>query len=433
MSSGNETDAIRRELGVEAHQVLMQNLLPFWEQQMERPSGRGFWGAVDEDLSPQPEAVRGAMLLLRMLWSYSRVYSAYNRVEDLTLAQKAYDDFVALFWDPVCGGCFFSVNSEGVPLEVEKRCNVQAYCVYALCAYYHASGQAAALKMAQEQMQRIRTHAMAPCGGCYDSLMRDWSPDDWILRWEQNPSGCAVSLSVCIHLLEACGALFEITRANTERQDLRNLLLFFIRTVYDPQHQCLKQAMTSDGRGLDHQRNFGAEAEFCHVAAWAAGLLDEPELTAQLEKITQNLLEALLDQGIETESGLVLSGYDDTTRRYDDSRVWWCQCEAINALLTASSLADEERAVRAARRIWNGIKRCFVDWENGEWFIVAGQCAAGGPPRASETQILQKLGRTKASRSKCPYHSFRTCLLMQQSDELSLERNRDENESEQDF
>lgn len=79
-----------------------------------------------------------------MLWTFARAHRQYPDAGHLALAQRARDFLLDQMWDREHGGLYWTVDHTGVPLQTRKQIYVQAFRIYALSEYAHATGDAAA-------------------------------------------------------------------------------------------------------------------------------------------------------------------------------------------------------------------------------------------------------------------------------------------------
>src|SRR5580692_1736006 len=120
---------------------LVRNILPFWMQRVVNPDG-GFYGALENDDTVDPNAERGALLSSRILWTFSAAFSHYRDPAYLAVAHHAYRDLIARFHDAQNGGFWWSIAADGRVLRDRKQVYGHAFAVYALAEYHAATGAA---------------------------------------------------------------------------------------------------------------------------------------------------------------------------------------------------------------------------------------------------------------------------------------------------
>ena len=125
---------------------LINDLLPFWKNLRDDQRG-GYIGYVGYDLKPDPEAERGCILNSRILWFFSNAFLALGDPSALKEADHAYRALLGMI-DPCNGGVYWSMNGDGTVFDSTKHTYNQAFAIYALSAYYRASGRQEAIEQA---------------------------------------------------------------------------------------------------------------------------------------------------------------------------------------------------------------------------------------------------------------------------------------------
>ena len=154
----------------QAREHLVKKLIPFWKGLRDDVNG-GYYGYMGSDLKVDPEAVKGCILNSRITWFFS---SAATLLGDKSLLEEAAHAFA--FMKDACldreyGGMYWSVTCDGKPADTTKHTYNQAFTIYALAAYYEASGDPEALRMALDLYGIIETRCRDE-GGCCMSLRR---------------------------------------------------------------------------------------------------------------------------------------------------------------------------------------------------------------------------------------------------------------------
>ena len=131
---------------------LKENIIPFWKNLKDEEHG-GYYGYMDFDLAVDKKAEKGCILNSRITWFFSSAYVGLKNtdVADDSLLEYAKHGFGFMkkyCMDKENGGIFWSINYDGKPKDTIKHTYNQAFSIYALSAYYEASGDPEALKMA---------------------------------------------------------------------------------------------------------------------------------------------------------------------------------------------------------------------------------------------------------------------------------------------
>ena len=190
-----------------AESELRQHILPFWLGLRDASRG-GFAGAATGDGRVLPSALKGAVLHARILWAFSAAYLRFPNPTFLDAAEFAYRFITEYLVDPVAGGVFWTVFADGTPADTRKHVYAQAFAIHGLVAFYRASGQREALDLAQQLWRRVERAAVDPRGaGYFKSFSSDWQ---FVPNRLMGRSDAPKTFNAHFHLLEACGALWEV-------------------------------------------------------------------------------------------------------------------------------------------------------------------------------------------------------------------------------
>ena len=156
---------------------LRSDILPFWLKYTIDEEFGGFRGQISNDLTIDPHAAKGLILNARILWTFSKAYTVYRDPIYLATARRAYDYLTRFFWDAEFGGVYWMLDYLGNPHDTKKRIYGQAFTVYALAEYYHASGDSDALDKALRMVRSIELSSHDDAhGGYFETFERDWTP-----------------------------------------------------------------------------------------------------------------------------------------------------------------------------------------------------------------------------------------------------------------
>jgi len=213
---------------------LQSNILPFWlEKTIDNEHG-GFWGRISNEVDVEREADKGLILITRILWTFSRLFSHYRDPAFRDMAIRAYDYLTRYFYDEEHGGAFWMVDFKGEPVDTKKRTYGQAFTLYALSEYALAFKHRSSLDKAKtlfaliEQKTRDLKH-----GGYFETFERDWS-----LAADQRLSEVDMdekkSMNTHLHLLEAYANLLRAWSDPTLEARLADLLKIFLSRIINP-------------------------------------------------------------------------------------------------------------------------------------------------------------------------------------------------------
>src|SRR5436190_4216353 len=112
----------------------------------------------------------------RTLWFFSTLTREKIETDAATQAAKAgYAFLQGKFLDKEHGGYFSQVTDTGEMKDPRKHVYLNSFALYALAAYHRATGDAEALKAAQDLFRVLETKAHDPRnGGYHEFFYRDW-------------------------------------------------------------------------------------------------------------------------------------------------------------------------------------------------------------------------------------------------------------------
>ena len=200
----------------EMRDVLRDNILRFWLDNMQDRENGGFYGRIDGDGQLHPDAPKGAILNARILWSFSAAYRVLGNLDDLAplenlapleklaplenlaslekldslasldhlspqaylaAATRAKRYFIDHFIDHEYGGVYWSLDAQGRPLDTKKQFYAIGFAIYGLSEYARATGDREALDYALQLFDCIEEHAFDhQYNGYIEAMTRDWQP-----------------------------------------------------------------------------------------------------------------------------------------------------------------------------------------------------------------------------------------------------------------
>ncbi|WP_284735905.1 AGE family epimerase/isomerase [Dongia deserti] len=381
---------------------LRENLLPFWVGMQDMDEG-GFVGAATSDGRTVPSAPKGAVLHARILWAFSAAYLRFSDPVLLTAAKRAHRFIVRHLIDPVWGGVFWAVSPDGEPIEKRKHLYAQAFAIYGLSAFHRASGDPAALELAQQIWRAIERHAPDPgAPGYVESFTRDWrsTPNTLFGR-----GAVPKTFNTHFHLLEAYAALLEVWPDPAVLRRVEMLAMLMAERLLDHPRQTFWQRFEADwqslDQGLSHGHDIGGSWLILTVADTLASDIADPVRAA-----VSTLAGAILDRAVEADGGVATGLGADGQRA--PGKIWWVQAEALVGFLDAFERQRDVRFLGAAEGVWGFIQQFMIDRTGGEW---RSWIAPAGTPQPD----MPKVGFWK-----CPYHTVRACLeTLKRSERLS--------------
>jgi len=375
---------------------LRSNILPFWLKYTIDEEHGGFRGQISNDLIIDPHAAKGLILNARILWTFSKAFSVYRDPLYLATARRAYDYLTRYFWDAEFGGVYWMLDYLGNPLDTSKRIYGQAFTVYALAEYFHASSDPGALEKAMRMVKSIESASHDDAhGGYFETYERDW-----MLAKDQRLSDVDMdekkSMNTHLHLMEAYATLLRYHENETVRLRLQELIEIFLNHIIDAKTHHFTLFFDEQWNPRSDKISFGHDIEGSWLLCEAVGTLGDTELLERVRATAVNMAEAVYDQGLDNDGGLLYEA--DPTGIIDSDKHWWPQAEAVVGFLNAFQLTGQQKLLAAAEKSWAFIDKFIVDHQHGEWFW---RVSKSGVPIDDEYKV---------GPWKCPYHNSRACF-----------------------
>ena len=380
---------------------LQSDILPFWLNHTIDEQYGGFLGQISNDLAFDSHAPKGLILNTRILWTFSKAFSVYKDPVYLAAACRAYEYLCLHFWDDEFGGVYWMVDYAGWPLDTKKRIYGQAFTVYALAEYAHATGNREPIHRAMSLVAQIELTGHDDAhGGYFETYERDWT-----LAVDQRLSDVDLdekkSMNTHLHMLEAYATLLRHHEDLTVRFRLRELIEIFLKYIIDPASHHFILFFDEVWRPRSKKISFGHDIEGSWLLFEAAGGLDDRKLLARVRETAVNMAQAVYEQALDADGGLLYEAEKTPAgpaQIVDSDKHWWPQAEAVVGFLNAYELSGREHFLNAARRSWAFIDGHIIDRKHGEWFWLVSR---DGVPDAQQYKV---------GPWKCPYHNSRMCI-----------------------
>ena len=415
-TAGGPADAAQLSgLAASAEKELRGNILPFWLKNARDREHGGFHSFIGEDMSVRDDVPRGALLTSRILWTFSAAYRRYQDPAYLEMARWAYRDLLDRFTDPKFGGLYWTVSTDGKPLDAHKQIYGQVFGIYGLTEYYRATGDKAALGQAVALYRLVEKFAHDGVnGGYFDSLSREWGHQEGP---RSNLLGDAPkSQNSHIHILEGFTNLLRVWPDEGLRARQRELIELTLDRIIDTRTHHLVLYMRDDWTPIGDDISYGHDIELSWLVVEAAQVLGNPGLLARAKKEAVQIAEVTNQQGIDSDGGVYNEG--NPRGPTNTNKEWWEQAEAAVGFLNAYQISGRADYLADSLRSWRFIQGRFVDPVHGDWHNTL---------RRDGTPILELKGRlggtfkeAKQSIWKCPYPNSRSCMeLIDRVGELS--------------
>lgn len=414
-------DMMKREM----QDVLENNILRFWLDQMMDYEHGGFYGRMTHDGELHPEAEKGAILNARILWAFSAAFRVLKHPEYLEAATRAKDYIIEHFIDQEYGGVYWSVDCEGNPLDTKKQFYAIGFMIYGLTEYARATGDREALDYALDLYDCIEEHAFdREHNGYIEACTREWG-EIADMRLSDLDANYPKSQNTHLHIIEPYTNLLRCLKEAQAQEScdyvsaigsvlpvgisvppqtisevegaLRNLVDIFTEKILNKETNHLDLFFGMDWtRGAGHLESYGHDIECSWLLHEAALVLGDQQVLNKVEPIVQAVAQASA-KGLRPDGSLIHEANLDTGY-VDDDLHWWVQAENVVGWYNIWQHFGDEEALNRAEKCWHYIKKQLIDYEHGEWYW------------SRHANGLLNTKDDKAGFWKCPYHNSRMCL-----------------------
>ena len=409
----------------EMQDVLENNILRFWLDQMMDYEHGGFYGRMANDGELHPEAEKGAILNARILWAFSAAFRVLKHPEYLEAATRAKDYIIEHFIDQEYGGVYWSVDCEGNPLDTKKQFYAIGFMIYGLTEYARATGDREALDYALDLYDCIEEHAFdREHNGYIEACTREWGRIE-DMRLSDLDANYPKSQNTHLHIIEPYTNLLRCLKEAQAQEScdyvsaigsvlpvgisvppqtisevegaLRNLVDIFTEKILNKETNHLDLFFGMDWtRGAGHLESYGHDIECSWLLHEAALVLGDQQVLNKVEPIVQAVAQASA-KGLRPDGSLIHEANLDTGY-VDDDLHWWVQAENVVGWYNIWQHFGDEEALNRAEKCWHYIKKQLIDYEHGEWYW------------SRHANGLLNTKDDKAGFWKCPYHNSRMCL-----------------------
>lgn len=403
-----------RDMKTEMLSHMTDSIIPFWKKLRDDKYG-GYYGLFTYDLRLDKKAVKGCILNSRILWFFSNAYMLLKDVSLLKEAEHAYDFLRSYFIDKDNGGVFWSCNYDGSVSDEAKYTYNQAFAVYALAAYFDASGDEDALILASK-LRGVIEKKCRDEDGYLEAFTADFRPaaNVWLSR-----SGVEAyrTMNTLLHVFEAYSEYLRVlektvsvdpkygSECKAVSDDIRFMLDILADKMYNRRLERLEVFFDRHYRTLMDLHSYGHDIEASWLIDWGLKILNDRYYTDKISPITETLAKSVYERAYIDDS----LPNECEKGAYDTNRVWWVQAEAVlgfsNASKRSAAAGKSDEAykyMKAAEDVWRYIKDKIIDKREGsEWLS---QIDKDGIP-VPALPIVQPW--------KCPYHNGRMCIYMQ--------------------
>ena len=329
-------------LRTEVQEVLENNILCFWLEQMQDYEHGGFYGQMTGRGELVKTADKGAILNARILWAFSAAYRVLRKPEYLEAATRAKDYILDHFIDPDYGGTYWSLDYLGQPRDTKKQFYAIGFMIYGLSEYARATGDHESLDVALQLYECIEEHSFDhEHNGYIEAMTRDWQPIA-DMRLSDLDANYPKSQNTHLHIIEPYTNLFRCLREFREiemfncnyvpalgavlpvgvsvpqemidhvEMSLRNLIDIFTDRILNPDTHHLDLFFEMDWtRGAGQLESYGHDIECSWLMHEAALVLGDKVVLKKVEPIVRDVAKASA-KGLNADGSMIHEANLDT-------------------------------------------------------------------------------------------------------------------------
>lgn len=382
-------------------------IFPFWTREyiMDQENG-GFYSVVTLDMQRSNSEPRGLTLTGRMLYAFSSAYRVFGDEIYRQRAEYTFRELISRFYDREYGGAFTTVTEKGEVLTTDKPNYCEAFLIMGCAAYYHATGDQEALRIAMESFRIMETKAKFAPACYYGNMTRNFQPTEGFGFGRKGMESPFPPDAIMFphHLCQAYLQLYQATGDPEVGSALRDMVSFIANSLYDSQYHCFKTIISKDGSRIGTNQSFGHDCEISYLAVNAARLVGGKALQETIKAVVTDVLYHILGHNFSPYGSLYNGGDLVTGEKNPKSHVWWAQAESVSAMLCGYALTGDEQFLSACETQADFIEKYFVNWEHGDWYNNILVDETGG-------HIVDGMhGFDKLNPGKCPFHNSQMCF-----------------------
>ena len=143
----------------EAHNHLVNELLPFWTTRMIDKANGGFITHFDKDGNDSGEDEKSLIAQTRCLFTISSAHRAgYGGGAYVEMAKHGFDFLIDKMWDEKHGGFYWMVDRKGNVKIDQKIIYGHSFAIYSLSEYTLATGDQRGLEYAEKVFDLLQKY-----------------------------------------------------------------------------------------------------------------------------------------------------------------------------------------------------------------------------------------------------------------------------------
>lgn len=370
----------------EAHNHLVNELLPFWTSRMVDEKNGGFLTHFDKEGKDTGEDEKSLIAQTRCLYTLASAHRAgYGDGKLAAMARHGADFLINRMWDRKNEGFYWMMDRKGNVKIDKKIIYGQSFAIYSLSEYTMATGDKRGIEYAEKVFDLVQKYCADTMYGGY----REMFERDWTLRGPGSAGGDRKTLDVHMHLMEAFTALYECTGRDVHRRKLLEVIDILQHRINHPRYrtgipQFFKDwtiapqikfeiiwgwdRFTGEGKKANVTDNtcYGHNAEFAWLLIHALEILNINKDPYRNDFHT--IFEHIVNNGIDTEFGGVYVEGPHSGGVSDREKEFWQQAEVLTALLDAYIMFRDPVYWESYKNVHRFVFDKMINKGVGEWY-----------------------------------------------------------------
>ena len=370
----------------QAHDHLVNELLPFWLDRCKDTVNGGFITHFDKDGNDTGQDQKSLIAQARTVYTMSSAHRAgYGNGKCAEFASHGVDFLIEKMWDDEYGGFFWTVDRKG-NIEIDKKILYGlSFAIYALSEYTLATGDKRGIEYAEKTFDLMQIYAADTMyGGYFEMFERNWD-----LCGPGPAGGDRKTLDVHMHLMESLTTLYECSRKSIHLRKLKEDIDILIKRILHPQFATgvpqfwadwsiapqIKfdiiwgwDRFEEDGQKPNAEDNTSAghNVEFAWLLMRAADIMGAR--LDDYEQIIKKQLDHAVKNGVDYEYGGVYVEGPHAGGVSDMEKEFWQQAEVMIGMLEATLRFGDEKYFKAYEKVHRFVFEKGINHEVGEWW-----------------------------------------------------------------
>jgi len=379
-------------------QLLLEDLVPFWESRIHDEEYGGFYACFDREGNLLDDFKPG-WFVGRNLYTFANLYNTIEKRESWLALAKDGADWLLRYAHQ--GGYRFNskMNRKGEAIDSTKSIFNDAFSVKGYFEYLAALGD----ECTEEQLAFARDAADALFAHAADAALMDSEGLSAETRVH------AVHFMMLLSAMESEQIFGQRYRSQVEAY-VEKIGHGFANDTYQAVFETLDAQYQPRLEGKGRLMDPGHALESCWFSMHASELCGNPAYCKRAETVLDWIWAKGWDAGkggfillCDVEGGKPRDGHETenycgTIVNWND-KVWWAQCEGLNALAMSAVFNGNDVHFQRFEEVHAYADKYFRDHEHGEWYGILDK----------DNQVMRA---DKGMENKGPYHMVRSAALL---------------------